>query len=622
MSSRDTRAWASEFEKVAKAAAEAPTLGEVLISDALPDGMEVRGPITKKEMTRMLVRVGREHPDMYGEVVERVKATGDLVATVDGLSVGMEDIRPNYKERDPVINKYFPLVKAEKDPQKRRKLLADAQAEMLKTMNNHPSTMGEMARSGGRGSQAQLMRTVASSVTATDGHGDVIPWMIRNSYAEGLTPDEFVVANAEARVNAIASKDSVQEPGAFAKVMTAAMSSLVITALDCGTKGGVPMKVDNPDLIDRLLAQPAGNYPYNTIITPEVAEGLRKQKKETVIARSPATCLQSEGLCARCYGLNERGQLQSIGTNVGLRSAQALSEPLTQFALNAKHGVRVADNGEYQLRGLEGMQQFTEFPQSFSRRAVLAPETGTITRVEKAAHGGFFIDMKGKKLHELYVQPQIPVHVKVGDQVMAGDMLTGGVAMPDDVVPHRGIGGGRAHVAETAQKIYAAQGKTIDRRHTELLARGQVAFVRVDKDPEGIYVPGDIVQYNPMQSRFTERTVVKPTSETLGATLGGGALTYTPGTRITERIRDELIANDVTHVDIYTGGLKIRPVATPLTRTPLLDPDWMARMQHRYLGRTLIDAALYGQSSDIHGVQPTPAYVYGAEFGQGPSGRY
>jgi len=615
--------WASDFEKMTKAAAEAPTLGEVLISDALPEGMEVRGPMTKKEMTKMLVRVGREYPDQYGEVVQRVKATGDLVATVDGLSVGMEDIRPNYKERDPVINRYFERVKKETDPKKRRVLLADAQADMLKTMNNHPSTMGEMARSGGRGSQAQLMRTVASPVTATDGNGDVIPWMIRNSYAEGLTPDEFVVANAEARVNAIASKDSVQEPGAFAKVMTAAMSSLVITSLDCGTKGGVPMRSDDPDLMDRLLAQPAGNYPAGTIVTSDVMEGLRKAKKEKVIARSPTTCQQGEGLCARCYGLNERGQLQSVGTNVGLRSAQALSEPLTQFALNAKHGVRVTDNGEYQLRGLEGMQQFTDFPQSFSRRAVLAPETGTVKRVVKAPHGGYYIDVQGtKKLHALYAQPQLEIRVKVGDRVLAGDQMTGGVAMPDDVVPHRGIGGGRAHVADTAQKIYSAQGKTIDKRHTELLARGQLAYVRVEKDPEGIYIPGDVVQYNPMQERFAASTKMKATETTLGDTLGGAALTYTPGTKITERIRDELLEHDVTHVDIYTGGLRVRPVATPLTRTPLLDPDWMARMQHRYLGRTLVDAALYGQTSDIHGVQPTPAYVHGAEFGQGPSGRY
>lgn len=615
--------WAEDFEKWAAANAQAPTLGEVLISDALPDGMEVRGPITKKEMTRMLVRVGRETPEEYGEVVQRVKATGDLVATVDGLSVGLEDIRPNYAERDPVVEKYFAKVKRERDPAKRRALLAEGQAAMLKTMDTHPSTMGEMARSGGRGSQAQLMRTVASPISATDGNGDVIPWMIRRSYAEGLTPDEFIVANAEARVNAIASKDSVQEPGAFAKVMTAAMSALVVTELDCKTQGGVPMSTSDPDLVDRLLAQPAGGLPRDTIISADTLATLKAAKVERVIARSPTTCAMGEGVCARCYGLDERGRLPSLGTNVGLRSAQALSEPLTQFALNAKHGVRVTDTGEYQLRGLEGMQQFTEFPQSFSRRALLAPETGKITRVEKAPHGGYYIDLQGKrKKHELYLQPQIPVLVQVGDQVLAGDQLTGGVALPDDVVPHRGIGGGRAHVATTAQGIYKAQGKTIDRRHTELLARGQVGYVRVEADREGHLIPGDIVPYNPLQARFSATTKVMPVKDALGETLGNGALTYTPGTPITERIQQELLQHDITHVDVYTGGLRVRPIATPLTRTPLLDPDWMARMQHRYLGRTLIDGALYGQSSDIHGVQPTPAYVYGAEFGRGPSGRY
>jgi hypothetical protein len=63
-------------------------------------------------------------------------------------------------------------------------------------------------------------------------------------------------------------------------------------------------------------------------------------------------------------------------------------------------------------------------------------------------------------------------------------------------------------------------------------------------------------------------------------------------------------------------------VMKPFAMNPLLESDWMARLAHRYLKGSLQQAAQFGETSDIHGTHPIPAYAYGAELRNGPSGQY
>jgi hypothetical protein len=60
----------------------------------------------------------------------------------------------------------------------------------------------------------------------------------------------------------------------------------------------------------------------------------------------------------------------------------------------------------------------------------------------------------------------------------------------------------------------------------------------------------------------------------------------------------------------------------PFTMNPLHESDWMARLAHRYLKGSIQQAAQFGETSDIHGAHPIPAYAYGAELRHGPSGGY
>jgi hypothetical protein len=78
----------------------------------------------------------------------------------------------------------------------------------------------------------------------------------------------------------------------------------------------------------------------------------------------------------------------------------------------------------------------------------------------------------------------------------------------------------------------------------------------------------------------------------------------------------------VTHIQVANNAPAHEFIVKPVTRTPLLDPDWMARLSHRYLKDSVLKGAHFGQTSDLHSVHPVPAYAHGAEFGEGFQGRY
>ena len=94
------------------------------------------------------------------------------------------------------------------------------------------------------------------------------------------------------------------------------------------------------------------------------------------------------------------------------------------------------------------------------------------------------------------------------------------------------------------------------------------------------------------------------------------------GQRVTPEMADAFARQGITTVRIADNAPVLEPVMRPATRTPLLNPDWMARLGHRYLRESLLAGAHRGDISNIHGTHPVPAYAHGAEFGQGEEGKY
>jgi DNA-directed RNA polymerase subunit beta' len=589
------------------------TLGRHLVDSALPSKWRGRGVLTKATLNETLVGVAKEDPKAYPDVVTKLKRVGDEIATLDGISVGLDDIAPHVEARNEALRPHAEAFRKATTHAEKDKALTAGFDAMLTLAKKHPGTMGDMVRSGGRGNAPQLMRTVGAPVMVQDSKGKTIPWLIDRSFSEGLKPADAWVAGTEARKNAVLSNISVVEPGDLAKILVNNMGDQLVTTPDCGTKNGIAMQGTDPHLIDRYLTD-------GRLVTPQLASILSREGK-AVKVRSPMTCEAAHGVCQKCHGLDAHGRVHPIGTNVGVRAAQALSEPLTQFSLNAKHGGRVASaDDEKRLEGIKGVRALLEIPTSFAHKAVLAGRDGTITNVNKAPQGGHYVHVDAE---QHYVPPEHRVAVTPGQSVYAGDMLSNGVPRPDEVVHHKGLGEGRRYLVDALADVYKRAGSEIDKRHLETLAKSTLNHVQiVDPGPHDAFIKGDIVDYNKFHAAISASQKRMPTHEAHGETLATQVLHHTAGTVVTPPIADQLIRHGITSVPVAMSGPRAVPVVRAASRTPLLNPDWMARLAHRYLKESLLTGIHRGDVSNLHGASPVPAYVAGTEFGLGEDGAY
>lgn len=604
------------------------TLGHYLFNSALPKGHQFNGPINSKELSKTLTAVAKADPVAYVDVVNEVKRLGDEVATVEGISVGLDDIEPHYASRDPLLKDALERVKKTTDATERRKIMLEVQDKVRETAKKQGGDLAMMANSGGRGNFNQFMKTVASPVAVANYTGDIVPWFIKRSYAEGLKPSEYWVAGDEARQNVVSGKIQVTEPGEVGKLLAQTMYDQVVTDPDCGTSNGIPVRADDHgDLVDRYLAQEAGGYPRNTLITSAVARDLgKKLATKPVMVRSPVTCQHRQGgVCAKCFGLSEKGQLHTIGTNVGVRAAQAMSEPLTQMVLSAKHGTKLVKGQAREQQGLDAVKSLVNIPATFMYAATLAKHDGTVSKIVGAPQGGNYVHVSNNAgtTHTMhYVPPDLDVTAHVQQKVEAGDALSTGVPRPDEVVEHKGMGAGRKYLVDRLHKVYADAGMKLDRRHLEMLAKSQLNHVEIEHDPHDEFLRSDVVPFQLVRNRLETSAEEVPVENAEGRVLAQDYTYFSTGTRVTPSVITQLTEHGVHKIKVTTDGLKFKFVMHSLERTPLLNPDWMARMGHRYLKQSIEQGAQFHEESDIHGLHPVPGFVHGVEFGNGHAGHY
>lgn len=593
------------------------TFGMMLVNDLLPPDLRFKGPATKREIYDKLYAYARRDPDRAAHVFDRMRELGHDLATTEGTSITLDDITPP-AAKYPVTRDALRRIRNVDDVNQRRKILATTQNKILDLTKGMSGSQGMLIRSGARGSPIQAMRSYVSPVAPREADGNPYPWLVHHSASEGLRPSEMIATNVETRNNQIATYLSITEPGDFSKVLVNNMGDQLILSEDCGTRNGVQMRTDDPHIVDRFLAQDSGSFRAGTLITPQMFSRLRK-KGGTVLVRSPMTCEHNDGICQKCYGQDEKGQVHSLGTNVGIRSAQAITEPLTQFALGAKHGLRQAGEDKVRLDGMKGMRAMLEMPPSFTHRATLSSVRGTVDKVKQAPQGGHDVFVGQEKF---YVPPHLKPAVKPGQHVSPGDSLSDGIPMPDELVRHKGMGTGRKYMVDQLHKVYQNQGVDVDKRHLEILARTHLNHVQVENDPENRFLPGEVVSYPALMRTLADDVENRDTKKAAGRVLGRPVLHHTAGTPVTPEIAKELASAGYKRIPVARRPPTVSFVMQPITRNPLLNPDWMARLGHRYLKESILEGVHQGQRTDIHGTHPVPAYVHGADFGKGPGGRY
>lgn len=592
--------------------------GRFLINQHLPERYKIKGPVTKGAFKKAMMDFAKTNPEGFADAIHKVTREGDKIATMEGLTIGLDDITPEYTKRQKLLAPYKTRLQAAVSDDKKKDVLMAAHEDLVKLTQGHPGEMTLQVASGARGNAVQYNNLVGAVGYVRDFDGKPIPWLIEKTYSEGLKPADYWATTGQSMKDLIATQTAVSEPGELAKKLVANMADLVITEEDCHTTNGIEVDANSSDAVDRYLARGVGSFKYNTLVTPQNQAELSKVSPR-VLVRSPMTCEAVDGVCQHCQGLNERGALHKKGINVGIRAAQAMAEPLTQFALNAKHGGRTAKSDKQQVQGIKGFRQLIETPETFPNRAILSEVDGPVTQVEEAPQGGYFVTVG---THKHYVEPGLNVIVKKGAHVDKGELLSEGVVRPTDITRLQGLDAGRRYMVGALNGVFKGQGMSLDQRHYELLAKGVMNHALITDDNSPHFIKGDVVSYNNLRKTLREDTRLLPIKNAIGETLGIGYPGFAAGTRVTPDVISKLAQQGVGSVLVSPRAPGVEFVTKSATQAPKDHPDWLARMAHQGLSRSIMRAATMGEKSDIHGTHPVPAYTYGAEFGEGEDGRY
>jgi hypothetical protein len=264
------------------------------------------------------------------------------------------------------------------------------------------------------------------------------------------------------------------------------------------------------------------------------------------------------------------------------------------------------------VSGFKTVNQLIQVPKVYSGGAAHAQTDGTVQSIEKAAAGGYYIMINGAK-H--FVPNDQDLKVKQGDVVEAGDILSDGLPNPAEVVRHKGIGEGRRYFVNTMLHACKNAGIGISKRNIEMLARGLVNHVTINKEYKD-WLPDETVPYGVLEHGYEPRegaVKIKP-EHAKNQYLEHPILHYTVGTKIRpsviKTLHDHGIKEVITHKEPP-------PFETEMIRGQSVlqhDPDWLVRMYGSGQKRGILEAIHRNRTTNPLGTSFVPALIMGVDF--------
>lgn len=573
----------------------------------------------KKVLRETLGTVGEEDKDSFAAVADTLKNLGYAYSTRGGFSVSLEDFRvPNKALRDkvfaaarrkedrvwqsdrPIEEKELEVISLYKEVDAKLEMSPKGASASKKSMlaghfGTSKNRLFDMIRSGSRGDTNSLQQMIAAPVLVMSAQNKVVPVPILRSYSEGLDAGSYMTSLHGARKGIIQKVQTVRDPGMVSKHVMKATMDFLITEKDCKTKKGIPLPLRDSAKGSSRSADLRGRFLSTGGQVTEAKLSSWKQKgQKTAKVRSPLTCEASHGLCAKCVGISESGELYSVGTNIGVISGQSLGEPLTQLSMRVFHGGGLAKG---KAAGTQNMflklQKLVDVREKPSGEHVPVAEfKGKVSEVTKLPSGIFKVkvDPLGKK-----GQSKTYKVVPFQDMPDEGDLLVdreplsvGTVVNPGDKLAKTG----EIHplnFLEATGDLPSLQDLLVDEIHGTLV-RG---------------ANGDLLR------KHTE-VVVRALTDRMQVTDSGE--------------HPELLYGDIIRSGQYKklnkeagGKLKARPMLLSAEKVPRISDDFLVRLQATELKQGILDAAQYGFKSYTNSYHPVPAYGWGAKFNQSPN---
>ena len=372
-------------------------MGRVLFNEIVPEEMGyINKPMGKKELSQLVEQCYKKLGH-YKTVIllDQLKEMGYKVATIAGITISVSDMHIPQLKKDviAIARKKVKEIEAQgkagviTESERYNKIIdiwthvtdkiSDVMFDDMKKEEFDKFAIGKprfnsvflMADSGARGSRQQVrqlagMRGLMAKPQKklTGGVGEIIEQPIISNFREGLTVLEYFISTHGGRKGLADTALKTADAGYLTRRLVDVAHDLVITEDDCGTINGVRLGhlSAGDEVIESLDERLLGRVVLEDVVVPaldakgkttekvvceagyhvtsEIAAQIKVSGLEVVRARSVLTCEARQGVCAKCYGMNNAtGRMVEIGEAVGIIAAQSIGEPGTQLTLRTFH---------------------------------------------------------------------------------------------------------------------------------------------------------------------------------------------------------------------------------------------------------------------------------------------
>ena len=519
-----------EPEDVISVGGTKTTGGRVQIDQWLP--ADKRGQyehLGKKNMEKLLSDMALEQPQEFGKIVHGLRQLGDDRATKRGFSIGIDDLQPRRQLKDKHLSTARTRVSGATYKNKKEvfeKSYSDAsdkiEKDLIKNIDDGENTIGMMMVAGSRGSPAQARQIFASPVIAQDHQGNIIPVPIDKSYSDGLDESEYFSAAFGARAGAVGRSHQTAKPGALAKEVLASVYDSVISSPKSDAMSSIELSTaDESDVLDRFASKTVQGrngkvvVKKGQLITPGVVSNAKKSGVNKLHVYTPLNSYsEGGGVPPMAYGVDEKGQMPEIGTNIGVLSGHAMTEPISQMTLDAFHsGATGGTAGRISKFGR--IEQLFKLPEDLPGKATLSQTDGEIDKINDSPVGGWDVSVhdkgRGKKIMH-YVSPDNPLSIKEGDRIKRGDRLSDGPIKPQELAELKDI-----HAAQEYLVNEIKDKTEVNRRAAEVVVGSMTNHSQIDEaDILDEIIPGDILPNWKVDNIKSNRVKAVDTQTALG----------------------------------------------------------------------------------------------------------
>ncbi|NDV62638.1 DNA-directed RNA polymerase subunit beta' [Puniceicoccales bacterium CK1056] len=436
------------------------TPGRVIFSGIWPEVLGFMNfPVAKKKLGELInstyQAAGREESI---KMLDRLKETGFTIATMAGISIGMEDmiIPPEKSEIvararkriGDVSNQYRKgIITGGERYNKVVDIWTQATDEIAQAVFEHLNENNGkrevnpvylMMDSGARGNKQQVRQLCGTRGLMAKPSGEIIERPILSSFREGLSVLEYFISTHGARKGLADTALKTADAGYLTRKLCDVAMDCIITDIDDGNRDGIWKFaiIEGDDVIvplrERIIGRCVSLDVRNPIdpddivikagemVTKEIAARIDELGIERVKVMSALTHIRGNSLSAKAYGINPAtNDLVEIGTAVGIIAAQSIGEPGTQLTMRTFHiggiasalaqsaDITVKNGGFVRFNGL----RLVEVGDGASR--VVLNKTGAVS----------IIDDNEKELETYNIPAGAVLTVRDGDQIEAAKKL-------------------------------------------------------------------------------------------------------------------------------------------------------------------------------------------------------